>query len=405
MSSAVIGGDSSSSNGGYTPFSSAVSNGTASNGAARNGSARNVGAADNNGGLTSPRLNNGAAAAAAVPSPILDAKQPFEIRDFEQAYLAKVKEFDDEKGDEVLFCTNIEDPDFVQEFCPRGVVLERNNKASDDPSLWNAWIHKVPNMGHRAATSEIGGQLRNYAIAMSSKFDPKIQSGGGHEEVKEVVRADDEVLPERRVDPDEVIRLIEGDEAAARVVVEVELSNRDPFKLSKHVHRLMKWDHLRCVIGLKIYKRPQVGAKFACVCFVWKKKKSDNSIYVERVFDLGPTQSKMRSVKDIAEFWSSEGVDFHRVSKDNGQSFQVTPMPAGLDYPLPEECPDDMKNHFTVSVDKEDVYHGHTPMKRQKKKKLEHIVNFKDDAPLEIDLFLVLTAVDEFKAKNFKSRI
>lgn len=403
MSSAVIGGDSASSNGGYTPLSSAVSNGTASNGAARNGSARNVGAVGNNGGLTSP-LPNGAAAAAAVPSPILDVKkkQPFEIRDFLQAYRAKVKEFDDEKGDEVLFCTNIEDPHFVQEFCPRGVVLERNNKAGDDPLLWNARIRKVPNKGHQAATTELGAQLRNYAVAMSSKFNPRIQAGGGHEKTEEVVLADDEVLPEKRIDPDQALRVMLVGDNEPRVVVEVELSNRDPLKLSKHVHLLMKaWPHLRCVIGLTIYKRTQVGEKFACICFVWKKKKVGDSIYVERVFDLGPKPSKMRSVKVIAEFWREEGVDFRNVSEDNGQSFRITPMPADLDYPLPPECPDDMEDYFTVSVDKEDVYHGHTPTKWQRRKKPKHTEDVKDDAPLEIDLFPVLMAVDEFKAKNF----
>ena len=60
-----------------------------------------------------------------------------------------------------------------------------------------------------------------------------------------------------------------------------------------------------------------------------------------------------------------------------------------------------MEDYFTVSVDKADVYHGHIPRKWQRKKKPKHIEDVKDDAPLEIDLFSVLKAVDEFKAKNF----
>jgi len=106
-------------------------------------------------------------------------------------------------------------------------------------------------------------------------------------------------------------------------------------------------------------------------------------------------------VRDIAQFWSEEGVDFGDVSEDNRQSFRITPMPADLDYRLPRECPDEMEDHFPVSVDKEDVYHGHTPTKWQRKKKPKHIEDSKHDAPLEIDVFPVLRAVDKFKAKNF----
>ena len=404
ITSAMI-GDSTSSNGSYTTFNSAVRNGGASNGAARKSSTEN-----NNGGLTTLRPNGAAAAAATtaatLSSPILDAKEkhPLEREDFLQAYRDKVKEFNDEKGNGVLFYTNIEDPNSVQEFCPRGVVLERNRDqgSSDDSSRWDAWIRKVPNKGHQAATNELGRQLSNYAVAMSSKFNPEIQGGGGHEAAEEVVLADNEVLPEKRIDPDEVIRVVVDDDNAARVVVEVELSNRDPLQLSKHVQQLMKsWPHLRCVVALKIYKRACAGEKFSCVCFVWKKDKSDNSIYVERVFDVGPKPTKMRSVQDIAEFWSKEGVGFGNVSQDNGQSFRITPMPAGLNYPLPRECPDDLEDHFTVTVDKSDVYHGHTPKKWQRKKKPKRTEDVKDDESLELNLFPVIRAVDKFKETNF----
>ena len=333
--------------------------------------------------------------------PLLDAGgKQLNPEDFLKAYRAKAKEFDEE-GSDVLFCEklHINNPDEFVEYCPRGVVLEQSASGS---SLWDAWIRKVPNKGHEAATTELGGQLRNYAVAMSSKFNPEIQAGGGHEKVNEADLGDGDVLPEKRVDPDQALRVVVEGDTEPRVVVEVELSNRDPLPLVEHVHLLMtRWDNLRCVMGLKIYKRSEVGEKFACVCFVWKKR-SNNSIYVERVFDVGPKPSSMRSREAVAEFWNTEKVDFHAISTDNGNSFKVEAMPSNLDYPLPRECPDEMEDHFTISIDKAVIYHGHTPTKWIRRKKPKRTEDLKDEAKLEIDLFLMLRAIDSVKTKNFK---
>ena len=85
-------------------------------------------------------------------------------------------------------------------------------------------IRKVPNRGHRAATTEFAGQLRNYAVAMNSKFIPELQAGGGHRKVDELDLGDDEILPEKRIDPDEALSVMLDDDQAPRVVIEVELS-------------------------------------------------------------------------------------------------------------------------------------------------------------------------------------
>ena len=335
----------------------------------------------------------GAAAAAAVPKQL-------NPEEFLKAYRDNAEEFDEEGCHDVLFCKNIHlnNPDDFVEYCPRGVVLEKSTSGS---SLWDAWIRKVPNRGHERATIELGGQLGNYAEAMSSKFDPEIIAGGGHTKVDEVDLGDGDVFPERRVDPDQALSVAVVGDTEPRVVVEVELSNRDPLKLVKHVHSLMtSWDNLRCVMGVKIYKRSEEGAKFACVCFVWKKR-SNNTIYVERVFDVGPKPSSMRSRQDVAGFWRRKKVDFQEISTNNGNSFEVKALPSNLNYPLPRECPDELEDHFTISIDKADVYHGHTPTKWDRRKKPKFIEDQQDEASLQIDLFLMLRKIDTVKTKNF----
>lgn len=78
---------------------------------------------------------------------------------------------------------------------------------------------------------------------------------------------------------------------------------------------------------------------------------------------MGPKKSRMKSLEDVAKFWKNNNVNFDKVSVDDGNSFQVQKLPSHLDYPLPsEECPDALENHFTVSISREDVYYGHTPI-------------------------------------------
>ena len=317
---------------------------------------------------------------------------------FIEAYWEKVKEFDDD-GDDVVFFTGVTNPDAFTAFSPRGVVLVRN---ALDQSTWDALIRKVPNEGHQAATTEFGPQLGNYAVAMNSKFTPELRAGGGHRKVDEVALGDDEVLPEKRVDPDVVLRLVLDDDKEPRVVIEIELSNRGPLKLAKHVRQLMKsWKHLRCVVGIKIYKRSTQGAAFPCVCFVWKKR-DDDSIYIERIFDIGPRPSAMTSKDEVADFWTTNNVDFTAVAAEDGKSFDVTPLPQDLPYPLPEECLDELDDHFTVTISQDLVYHGQSRTNRsQPLKKQKLLLQLKDDAPLQLELFPVIRAVDAFKAKNF----
>ena len=70
----------------------------------------------------------------------------------------------------------------------------------------------------------------------------------------------------------------------------------------------------------------------------------------------------MKSLKDVAEFWKNNNVNFDKVSVGDGNFFQVQELPSDLDYPLAsEECPDALEDHFTVSISREDVYYGHTP--------------------------------------------
>ena len=249
-------------------------------------------------------------------------------------------------------------------------------------------------------TAELTAQLGNYAHAMNAKLNPEIWAGGGHRKVDKIDLDDGEVLPEKRTDPDVVLRVALGDDTGPRVVIEVELSNRDPLKLAKHVHQLMtSWQDLRCVIGIKIYKRSERGGPFAVVVIVWKKR-GDDSIYVERIFDIGPRASDMRSKADVATFWVKNGVNFDAVADDDG--FKVTPIPHHLAYPLPDEGPDELDTHFTVTIPRDLVYHGHSPSKRpQVRKKPKLLLDLDENAPLQLDLFVMLRALDVFKSENF----
>ena len=282
-----------------------------------------------------------------------DEEEDEETRNnFTGAYWAKVEEFDEDKDDDVMFFRGIRDPDAFTAFSPRGVVLVRNADQT-----WDALIRKVPNEGHQAVTFEFVGQLGNYAHAMNSEYTPNIRAGGGHSKVDEIELGDNEVLPEKRIDADVVLRVALGDDTGPRVVIEVELSNRGPLKLAKDVHQLMKsWQDLRCVIGIKIYKRSERGGSFAVVVIVWKKKRDDNSIYVERIFNIGPRASAMRSKADVATFWEKNGVNFDAVADDDG--FEVAKLPHGLPYPpLPKKCPGNLLEHYRVRIDMADVYH------------------------------------------------
>eukprot|EP00635_Sarcinochrysidales_sp_CCMP3193_P009504 CAMPEP_0118919666 /NCGR_PEP_ID=MMETSP1166-20130328/18671_1 /TAXON_ID=1104430 /ORGANISM="Chrysoreinhardia sp, Strain CCMP3193" /LENGTH=394 /DNA_ID=CAMNT_0006860195 /DNA_START=27 /DNA_END=1208 /DNA_ORIENTATION=+ len=296
-----------------------------------------------------------------VHESVEDAEERKKREKFLRDYQGAAKKFDEDSNDDVVFFQGIEDPDAFTEIAPRGVVLVLNA----DGQTWDAYIRKVPNEGHQAATTRFGAQLTNYADVMNSKFTPKLWAGGGHREVDPMDLDNDEVLPKKRTDPDVVLRVAVGDDTEPHVVIEVELSNRDPLKLAQHVHQLMtSWQDLRCVIGIKIYKRSGPGGVFSVVVIVWKKR-GDGSVFVERVFDIGPRPSKMTSKEAVADFWSANNVDF--TVADDG--FEVTELPHELPYPLPDECPSYLKQHFTVTVPQEDVYHGHVRRAKAKKQK------------------------------------
>lgn len=71
-------------------------------------------------------------------------------------------------------------------------------------------------------------------------------------------------IQKKRLHPDEALSVV-VDSLDPRVVTEVELSNRNSLPLADHVHKLTKgWPLLRCVVGIKIYKRPSVEEAFFC---------------------------------------------------------------------------------------------------------------------------------------------
>jgi len=324
------------------------------------------------------------------------------LKDYEKA----VEEFDEDRDDEHLFFSGIEDPDAYTEVAPRGVELVWN----DVVKAWDAIIRKVPNEGHQAATAEFFKQLGIYADAMNAKLTPELWAGGGHRKVDEIRVGDDdddEVLPEKRSDPDVVLRVALGDDTEPHVVIEVEVSNRDPLQLAKHVHQLMtSWHDLRCVIGIKVYKRSGPGGLFAVVVIVWKKD-GDGNVFVESVFDIGPRASAMTSKAAVAKFWAANDVNFEAVAADDG--FTVTPLPHDLPYPLPDECPSKLKKHFTVSVGQDLAYYGHARCTKPKKQKTapdsdDDVFDWPADSPLKLRLFKVLRALDVFKTENFSGK-
>jgi hypothetical protein len=242
---------------------------------------------------------------------------------------------------------------------------------------------------------------------------PLINASGGHTDFNEAAHEDGNVHPERRkkfVDPDCMMRLISGGFQDPRVIIEVEVSNRSPVTLSKHVHSLMKGKaNLRCVIGMKFYPRNKEHNPFAAVCFVWKKRPDNNQIYIESVFDFGPKASAITSFSEIANFWTEKQVDFTNVQNPNGGTpFEVTPVPApGIPYistgvppnsdlrNIPVNCGDMVRRHCTVTIAMSDVYYGHNPIP------VEGEGVAQEETDLEIDLYEVLCTIEIFKTKNF----
>jgi hypothetical protein len=160
---------------------------------------------------------------------------------------------------------------------------------------------------------------------------------------------------------------------------------------------------------VKVYPRTGNGdgGPFAAVCFVWKKR-PDNTIYVDRVFDFGTRPSTMRSIPAIAAHWTAQQVDFTNVQQqdpNDAAPFQVervpTPIPAHDANNLlpPLDANDALRRHCTVTIAIADIYHvngGSVAFEEA----------FKDVAQvhhqnLEIDMYEVLCEVDTFKAKDF----
>jgi hypothetical protein len=209
-----------------------------------------------------------------------------------------------------------------------------------------------------------------------------------------------------------MMRLFSGGTMDPRVIIEVEISNRSPFTLSKHVHSLMEGKaNLRCVIGMKFYQRNEEDKPFAAVCFVWKKLLESNQIYIDRVFDFGPMASAMAGIPAVANFWTEKQVDFTNVQNPNGANlFEVTRVPApGIPYNnnvppnsdlrnIPFDCSEIVRRHCTVTIAMADVYYGHNPIPVEG----EGVVAQEDQqTDLEIDLYKVLCEIDPFKKKNF----
>jgi len=335
------------------------------------------------------------------------------LEDYEKA----VETFDADADVSERFFRGIDDPDAFTEVAPRGVELVLNA----DGQTWDAYIRKVPNAGHQHAVAAFLLQLGLYVTAMSLKYSPELSYGGGHHKSKQVVLPNGDVIPERRTDPDAILRIGDGE---PRVVIEVELSNRRPLALAQHVHALMlAWPLLCCVIGLKIYRR--IDGLFAVVCFVWKKRR-DGSIYVERVFDIGPRASEMKSRDAVAEFWTENNVDFSAVYADDGKSFDVAGPPKALPYPLPRLCPTELKRYFTLDIGAADVFRDVERMALdddapagppEKKARLDALDadavdadalvaagvfdNFGDT--LRLNLFDVVRELDKCKGPNFNS--
>jgi len=354
------------------------------------------------------------AATATAPSAEVEKRRRLE---FLEKYQDAIKTFDPEGAEPAVFFRGvIEKPEEWTAICPRGVELVRV-----DGDLWEALVRKVPNEGHERVVTEFGKQLGVYADAINTRYTPMLAAGGGHRKIGEIRETNGDILPEKRADPDQALRVVLKDDQEPRVVVEVELSNRSPLKLAEWVDRLMRsWTKLRVVVGLKIYTRTPEDLEndtFACVCFVWKKLDGDAEKYsVERVFDIGTRASGMSSKKEVADFWTKNGVNYDEI-KEDASSFKVEPVPAGLKKiqgdlgpgKLPLACPDDLADHFTVTIDMGTVYYGcdreelrEEPASKKAKLKVEMAkAALGDDETLELDLYEVTVALNSIKTEKF----
>ena len=125
-----------------------------------------------------------------------------------------------------------------------------------------------------------------------------------------------------------------------------------------------------------------------------------------RVFDIGTRSSRMDTQK-LAEFWTEEGVDYNKVD----DSLEVESVPLPFPDQLPPACPDNLADHFTVTIDKETIYHSaarglykppQEPM--SKKAKLEAIIAdavLNNEEALELDLYKVTYALSLIKSEKF----
>lgn len=243
--------------------------------------------------------------------------------------------------------------------------------------MQDAWICKVSNAGHQQAVTEFGAQLGNCAKMMNSKFTPRLSAGGSHTKTPQVTCDDSEIVLEKRTDPGQASRLgLEGDKDPLGAI-QVEVSNRSPPELAKHVHGLFaSWSDLCCVTALKICPCAEDNETFSCVCFPFGRKRHDQ------------------------RFWNANSVDLHKICEKSGKSFDVEPVQ--INCPPPYDCPDDLENHFKVFVPKADACHGpHPPFKKKKITKQKGIQDLLDDASMEIDLHSVLEEIDFCKDKNF----
>ena len=127
----------------------------------------------------------------------------------------------------------------------------------------------------------------------------------------------------------------------------------------------------------------------------------------------------MMSKVSFADFWKNNNVDFTAVAADDADDgFEVTKLPGDLPYPqMPKRCPRHLREHYTVRIDRADVYHGTTPVVDEedeagdddsdshsaKKPRLDALLMqaLNDDRTLELDLFKMLQALDDNKSKNF----
>ena len=324
-----------------------------------------------------------------------DAKRDFvKVAAFQEMCLAAQKYFN---GTRICVCKNmlLHQMDIYAEFCAYGVELVEH---VNDPNIWDAYVRKV--LGDGRAVMDISWQLGNYTEAISEYF-PHIAGGVGGQEVFRVPNADGP--PTRRSAGPDCALLMDIDESTTVLFVEIEVHKRDPLELSKHVVQLLQAiNTLRSAIGVKVYPRTGNGdgGPFAAVCFVWKKR-PDNTIYVDRVFDFGTRPSTMRSIPNIAAHWTAQNVDFTNVQPqgpNDAAPFQVERVPTPIptrdgNNILPRRLAANhaLRRHCTVTITIADIY-GDMAFDNIAQ---EHHQN------LEIDMYEVLRKIDTFKAKNF----